>query len=251
MPLVRRLFSIAYWLFFVATALPGFLILLVVSAVTAPFDPDRRVVHAFVCRYSHAYLHIPPGWHVTVEGRALLPSGPAVIVANHQSMADVAAAMGLYHPFKFVSKGSLFSVPLIGWCMKLARYVRVERGRAHSMMQMMEDCRGWLRRGMPVLLFPEGTYAPGGRMLPFRKGAFVLAIEERVPLVPVVIEGTPGLIFEDGPWLSPTCHIRVRVLSPIPVSEQGSDAGVLAAAVQRRFRAALGHEQVAEGESST
>ena len=67
---------------------------------------------------------------------------------------------------------------------------------------MMAQCRGWLRRGMPVLLFPEGTYSGGGPLLPFKRGAFLLAIEEQVPIVPVVIRGTAELVHEDGPWMN-------------------------------------------------
>src|SRR5437762_826848 len=82
----------------------------------------------------------------------------------------------------------------VGWAMSLCRYVLLERGRVHSTSRMMQTCRAWLCRGMPVLIYPESTYGPGGGLLPFKSGAFVLAVEERVPLVPVVIEGTPDLI---------------------------------------------------------
>jgi 1-acyl-sn-glycerol-3-phosphate acyltransferase len=177
---------------------------------------------------------------VQVEGRENIPRGPAVLVANHQSLSDVVAVMGLHRPFKFVSKASLFRLPIIGWAMSLAGYVRVARGQPRSTRQMLDSCRSWLRRGTPVLIFPEGTYAPAGRLLPFKRGAFRLAIEERVPLVPVIIEGTRSLVVEDGPWLEPRCRIAVRALPPLPATALGDNEVVLAERLRELFQQELG-----------
>ena len=103
--------TVAFWLAVVLTMPLLFVVAALVFVVSAPFDPDRRVLHAFVCRSCHAYLHLNPLWRVRVEGRERIPRGPSVLVVNHQSLADVAACMGLHRPFKFVSKASLFSLP--------------------------------------------------------------------------------------------------------------------------------------------
>lgn len=236
---MKYLVTGVYWLIFALTAPLEVLAGTLVFLATAPFDPDRRVMHAFICRWTHQYLRVIPSWRVRVTGRELLPKGPCVLVANHQSMADVVAVMGLYHPFKFVSKASLFKLPLVGWMMRMAGYISLERGRTRSTQQMMEACRDALRRGMPVLLFPEGTYSTGGKMLPFKRGAFQLALEEKVPLVPVVLRGTTGLVEGDGPFMSPRCDISVRVLPPISPETFGEDAGELAAKVRGRFEEVL------------
>jgi 1-acyl-sn-glycerol-3-phosphate acyltransferase len=182
-----------------------------------------------------------------VQHRERLPQEPCVIIANHQSMADIIAMLGLYYPFKFVSKASLFKVPILGWLMKMARYVSVERGRPKSMHEMMEECRRWLRAGMSVMIFPEGTYATDGQLLPFKAGAFVLAIEEKVPIAPVVVEGTPQLIFEDGPWLSPRADIRVTVMEPMLPETLGSDAEALATKVREQYIAWTARAPVSVG----
>jgi 1-acyl-sn-glycerol-3-phosphate acyltransferase len=78
-----------------------------------------------------------------------------------------------------------------------------------------------------VLFFPEGTYAEGEHLLPFRSGAFLLAIEEQVPLVPILIEGTRDALEGDGPWLKPKATLRVTVLEP-QVPSKDADAEVLA-----------------------
>lgn len=233
------LVTAVFWLLFAATLPLAFVLGTVLWAVTLPFDPNRRVLHAFICRWSFAYLRWNPGWDVKVLHRERLPAGPAVLAANHQSMADIIAVMGLFHPFKFVSKASLFSLPFVGWLMRLAKYVHLERGRVRSMARMFADCRAWLARGVPVLLFPEGTYSPDGRLLPFKRGAATLAIEARVPLVPVVIEGVRSLVVEDGPWLHARCRVRVTVLPPIEVAELGSDEVELTERLRRRFEEAL------------
>jgi 1-acyl-sn-glycerol-3-phosphate acyltransferase len=202
-------------------------------------DPPRHWVHAVLSWWGFQYFRVNPFWRIRVEGRERIPAGPSVLVANHQSVADVVAVLGLYRPFKFVSKASLFRLPVVGWAMRLAKYVSVVRGRPHSTQQMLVDCRAWLGRGVAVLIFPEGTYAPPGRLLPFKRGAFRLAIEQHVPVVPVVIEGTRGLIEGDGPWFAPRARVLVRVLPPLPLAELGSDENELAERVRELYRREL------------
>lgn len=236
---MKYLVTAVFWLVFLVLGPLEFLAGVALLLVTLPFDPDRRALHALICHWTFLFLRIFPSWRIQVIGRELLPRGPAVLVANHQSMADVVAVMGLKHPFKFVSKASLFSLPLVGWMMRMAKYVSLERGRPRSTQRMMEACRGWLKRGVAVLLFPEGTYSTGGQMLPFKRGAFLLAIEEKVPLVPVALAGTTELVEGDGPWMSPRANVRITVLPPIPPAELGEDADALAQRVRARLETAL------------
>lgn len=222
--------TLFFWLVFVVTAPVVMLFGALLFVFTAPFDPQRRVMHAYICATAFNYVRVNPFWSTTVEGRERIPSGPCVLVVNHQSMADVIAVLGLRSQFKFVSKASLFSLPLVGWLMTMAKYVAVERGRHSSMQKMMDDCRAWLRSGMSVLIFPEGTYSPDGKLLPFKRGAFQLAVDEGVPVVPVVMTGTRDLVVEDGPWMSPKATVRIRVLEPL------RDLGTDDAAVTQRVR---------------
>jgi 1-acyl-sn-glycerol-3-phosphate acyltransferase len=216
----------------------GVLLGLAVAAATAPFDPERRTVHAVNCLWMFDYLRLNPFWRVRFEGRERLPQGACVMVANHQSVADIPVLMGLRASFKFVSKESLFQLPFVGWQMRLARYVALERGRLRSMQRMLEHCKEWLARGIGVLVFPEGTYAPKD-LLPFHRGAFSLAMASQVPVVPIAILGTRDLIEGDGPWLAPRCDIRVKVLEPILPSEFGEDVTQLAKVARERIARAL------------
>jgi 1-acyl-sn-glycerol-3-phosphate acyltransferase len=226
--------TVGFSVFFLLTAPLCVVLGLGLLAVSWPFDRDRRALHSLVCHWCFLYLRLYPGWHIEVEGRERLPRGASVLVANHQSLVDIVAAMGLFHPFKFVSKVSLFRLPMVGWMMRWIQHIPLDRGRPHSTLEMLETSRGWLRRGMGVFIFPEGTYGDGRQLLPFRSGAFLLAIEEQVPLVCILIEGTRELLAGDGPWLGPRARMRVTVLEARLLPKDG-DAEALAAEVRRMY----------------
>ncbi|NBD07423.1 MULTISPECIES: 1-acyl-sn-glycerol-3-phosphate acyltransferase [Corallococcus] len=236
---MRYVVSLWFFVLFLLTAPLLFTLGAVLFVVAYPLDPDRRWLHALVCRWCHGlWLHASPGWRVRVEGRELLPQGPCVYVVNHQSFADILAVMGLFTPYKFVAKASLFRAPLVGWMMTLLGYVPIVRGSSTSMEQLLRPCRRWLRRGIPVLIFPEGTYS-SGELLPFKRGAFQLALEEHVPVVPVLVRGTRELVDGDGPWMSPRANITVRVMPALPPESFGPDSAELATRVREQYVEAL------------
>jgi 1-acyl-sn-glycerol-3-phosphate acyltransferase len=233
---VRGVTTAWFWLVVALTFPPIYLFALVVFAVTAPFDPHRRVLTSVVNALFHQYLRACwPLWRVRVSGRERLPQGPCVLIANHQSMADILALMGLRTPFKFVSKASLFSIPFIGWMMRRMRHVSIERGRLPSTKEMLVRCEALLKAGEPVLIFPEGTYASGPQRLRFKRGAFTLAQTCQVPLVPVVVQGTGALVFEDGPTFSVTSDVRVTVMPPMPPPAPGESDEAFARTLERHY----------------
>jgi 1-acyl-sn-glycerol-3-phosphate acyltransferase len=245
---MKYLVTIGFWLWFAVTAPVCVVLAVPLWLLTLPFDKNHAALHVLVCRWcNYLYLRAWPGWRVRVEGRELLPKGPAIIVSNHRSAADILCNMGLFHPFKFVAKASLFRTPMVGWLMTLMEYVPVVRGTANAMDKMLADCRKWLHRGVPVLIFPEGTYAPSRQPLPFKRGAFRLAIEEKVPIVPVVLEGTTEVVDGDGPWMGPRASVRVRVLPPLAPESLGSDDVALAERVRGLYFDALGLPRLSEG----
>lgn len=236
---MRRVATFWYWLVFLPTASFGVVLLALFRLVTTPFDPDARWSHAFLSRWTHQYLKVWPGWRVRVIGEEKLPKTACVLVANHQSAMDVVACLGLHHSFKFVSKASLKSVPIIGLAMRLARYVFVERGALPSTRRMVEQSRDWLKRGISLLVFPEGTYSGGEKLLPFKRGAFSLAISEQVPLVPVVLRGTSEVVFEDGPLMGTKALVTIEVLEPILPATFGNDDSAFAERVRAIFKEQL------------
>ncbi len=160
------------------------------------------------------------GTEVTLHGSQRMPKGSYIIVSNHQSAFDI-PVLQAYLPvqFKWVSKKEAFRYPFIGWAMHLARYVAVERSHlkeAYMGLKVMEER---LKDGYPILIFPEGTRQKEEKVGPFKRGAFVLAKRTGLPLVPVTIRGTKGVI-DSFPRVNPG---RVRIVIGRPIDPSRFD----------------------------
>ncbi len=189
--LLSRIYSIFFWIALVIINIIMFSGALVVFLATFWFDHKRTILHYYSCFWAQLFFYLNPAWKLTIEGREHLPRNKAAImVVNHESLGDILALFGLYIPFKWISKASVFKVPIIGWNMKMARYIPVIRGNRKSVEKMMDLCRYWLKEDVPLLMFPEGTRSKDGKVGPFKNGAFSLAIEANCPIVPMVITGT-------------------------------------------------------------
>ncbi len=211
-----RVFSVAYWAFFVLSLLPLFVVAAVVWLVTLPFDRRRLALHLWSCCWGTFYIVANPLWRLRVAGREKLPwRGPAVLVANHLSMLDILVLYGLFRPFKWVAKAELFKIPFVGWNMWINDYVPVWRGDRESVRKMMLHCRAHLARGMPILVFPEGTRSADGRLKAFKDGAFRLAYDAGAPVIPIVVTGTFDALPKHGLVLRQRMTAEVRVLDPI------------------------------------
>ena len=222
---MRAIYSVLFYVFFFTSCAFFFAGALVLWLVTLPFDRDGRVLHQYSCFWGRTYIWVNPRWRLTVEGRDLFPRRTgAVIVANHNSIFDIPVLYGLFRLFKWVAKASLLRVPFVGWNMVLNRHVPLRRGDKKSIGRMMERCERWLDRGVPGLLFPEGTRSDDGTVKPFKDGAFRLAVKKGVPVVPVVITGTEDLLPKHGFLLALTADCRVRVLPPVSPAPFGGNA---------------------------
>jgi 1-acyl-sn-glycerol-3-phosphate acyltransferase len=211
----------------------------VIWLVTLPFDPNGRALHLYTCFWCGQHLWTNPLWRMDVAGKEHVDRKQAYVYAsNHLSAGDIAVIFTLMLPFKFVSKHQNFWVPFIGWNMYLNRYVRLRRGDATSVREMMQTCHTWLKRGVSIMMFPEGTRSRTGVMLPFKQGAFRLAVDAGVPVVPIVIDGsrealpTDAVLRQWGPL-----PIRVRILEPVHPKDY-ADARALADAVRARMEEA-------------
>jgi 1-acyl-sn-glycerol-3-phosphate acyltransferase len=231
-----RIFSTVFWTFLVLSCVPLFLGALLIFAVTYPFDPNRRLLHLYSCVWAQLYFWVNPLWRLRIAGREKLPwRGPAVLVANHQSLGDILVLFGLYRPFKWVSKQSVFKVPLVGWNMRLNGYVGLVRGSRESVLKMLADCEAWLDRGVPVLLFPEGTRSPDGQVKDFKDGAFHLAVKKGCPVIPIALTGTARTLPKNGFRLRDHADCRVRVLDPVDPAPFNGDVAALREHVRARI----------------
>ena len=159
-----------------------------------------------------------PLWKVSIEGRHHIGFNRTyMLVANHQSMLDILVLYGLFRPFKWVSKQELFRLPFFGWNMWMAGYVSLQRERKGSIAKMMRDCRVQLEQGSSIMMFPEGTRSPDGRMRRFREGAFIMAKDAGVPIVPIAIAGTRDALPKGGLLMRSIRRVpmRVHILAPL------------------------------------
>jgi 1-acyl-sn-glycerol-3-phosphate acyltransferase len=236
---MSTLLSVCYWTFVGGTAIPLYFGALLIWALTAPFDPRRSLLHRYTCWWAQLYLRCLPGCQLEVEGREkIVPHTPYVLVANHQSAADIMALSALAVPFKWISKKANFRIPFIGWNMYLNGYIKVEPGNPESVHVTMALCRRWLARGVPSLWFPEGQRSPTGELLRFHGGAFRLAAECGCAVVPIVIEGT-GKMYRGWRVAVFPGRILIRVLDPVTLAEAGDTADELREHVYRRMRRVL------------
>ena len=221
-----------------------FILALIIWLITRWFDRRRVILHMFTSFWACFYLWIMPAWSLRISGREKIERrAQYIIVSNHQSQLDILVAFRLFFPFKWVSKLEVFRLPFVGWNMYLNRYIGLRRGDKDSIRQMMNACERALAEGCSVYFFPEGTRSRTGRLKPFKPGAFILAQQMQVPILPVVIEGTRAAL----PKYSLNFHgrhlIRLRVLDAIPPSDfVDLSVEALAETVRARFAAALGIE---------
>jgi 1-acyl-sn-glycerol-3-phosphate acyltransferase len=220
---MATLFSILYWCFLASTSMVLYPIAVVICLVTAPFDRNRVILHRYTCWWAMLYMRCLPGWRLRLEGRdKIRPGVPYVLVANHQSMADIMTLSSLAVPFKWVSKKEAFRLPCIGWNMYLNQYVKVDRGNMRSVRATLEECQRWLQRGVPLMMFPEGTRSRDGELHEFHSGAFKLAVDCGCAVVPVVCDGT-GPIYQGLKVYAFPGPVTIRVLDPIAVTAETKD----------------------------
>jgi 1-acyl-sn-glycerol-3-phosphate acyltransferase len=247
---MKAVLSALLWAFFALSCIPLFAGAVLVWLLTFPFDRNGRVLHLYSCFWAMVYFYVNPVWRLRVEGRERLPwHGAAVLVSNHASLADILVLFGLYRPFKWVSKESNFRLPFIGWNMRLNRYVPLVRGDPESIGRMMDACQAWLDKGVPVLLFPEGTRSEDGQLKAFKDGAFRLSMAKGCPLYPIVLSGTADVLPKHGLVLRQRANCRARVLEPVDPKPFGPDVAAFRDAVRARMllaKAALDGELAKE-----
>lgn len=186
------------------------------ALLLAPFNPSGRLVHWFARWWGRTLLRIG-GVPVYVHGLAHIPRArPCVLVSNHASAADIPIFLGhLPLQFRFIAKDSLFRIPILGWCMRLAGYIGVDRGSPTRAMRSLKRAATRLKTGFPVLVFPEGTRSRTGEIQPFNNGAFLIAIEAGVPVVPMAITGSYDIVVRGSFRVRHGVRVDVVVGPPI------------------------------------
>ncbi len=215
----KNLLSIIIWVIGSILTIILYLAMAFFTIVLYPFDKKRRIVHRQCFWWSDLIIALNPYWKVTVSGLENIDKNRTyIIIANHQSLADIVLAYQVKIQFKWVAKKSLFKLPFVGWSLSLAKHIKLERGNFSSIKKVYKEAAYWLKAGTSVLFFPEGTRSKTDEMGDFRNGAFKLAIKEKVPILPIAFEGT-GTAIPKGSWIFTTkTSARLRVLPAIETS---------------------------------
>jgi 1-acyl-sn-glycerol-3-phosphate acyltransferase len=210
--------SALIWLVGIALTVALFIVMAVISIILYPFDRKRKFTHAQCYWWTDALTALNPYWDVKVEGLDNIDHTKTyVAVSNHQSLADIVLMYKTKMQFKWVAKESLFKIPVLGWNMSLARHIQLKRGDFSSIKKVHKEASEWINRGVSVLFFPEGTRTENA-IGEFQNGAFKLAIKEKVPVLPILIQGTRDAI-PKGSWRFNTkISCRIKVLPPIDTS---------------------------------
>jgi 1-acyl-sn-glycerol-3-phosphate acyltransferase len=229
------IYNALYWPYLLVSCIALFAPAIAIFAATVWWDRKRRLLHAYTSWWGAHYLSWAPLAGVKVEGRDQgLAAAPCVYVSNHQSMVDILAVFATGLRYRWVSKRENFIVPFLGWNMYLNGYVPLRRGHLPSIRRMLRNCQARISEGHSLFVFPEGTRSPDGTVQQFFRGAFWIATKNRIPVVPVLIEGTDRVLAKSSFRIVPQL-VTVRVLEPIHPSAAGYDDRRLRDMVRERM----------------
>lgn len=216
--MLKYILAAYFWILFLGTTAVLFLWLCLVYAFHRLFRPDQasQASHNVAVVWGRTLFALGPAWSYVVRGRENIPGDgkPYVMVANHTSSADIWALFLVGGQFRWLSKDAMFRLPCIGQAMRWAGYVSVTRGDKQSQFQAVETSRQWIRQGVSMAFFPEGTRSIDGRVKEFKSGAFKLSQEERVAILPLVLRGTRDMLVKNSGFPK-KAHLDIEILPPV------------------------------------
>jgi len=212
---MQRILSAWAWVAAVLVVALGFFYVAAVWLVTAPFDGGRYRVGRAFRQLAVTHVALNRLWKFETEGAPPDdPRRPYVVVSNHESYADVFLVSCFPWEMKWMAKDTIFRIPVMGWMMRMALDIPITRGNRESAVAALAQCRDRLALRVSVMIFAEGTRSPTEALLPFKDGAFQLAIEAQAPILPIAIAGTRHCMAK-GSFAFRRAHARARVLAPI------------------------------------
>jgi len=221
----------------------GFAVASLHGIVIALLREDRSLVARDYARSIERFMQPPLGLRVETLGvENLRTSRPCVFITNHQSAYDVPVLAGIFpERTVLIAKQELRRIPLFGWLYEATGNILIDRANSPGAIRRLREAEEAIReRGVSVWIFPEGTRGTvPGKLLPFRKGAFHLAIAAEVPIVPVVVSPIRNLFDFERRFIQPGM-VQVRILEPISTAGY-TEEGVpeLLERAQRRMQVAL------------
>lgn len=190
------------------------------TIVCGLFDPQGKRVYSISELWSRLILQVA-GITVNVEGlNSLDRQRQYLFVVNHQSNIDIPVLVQALRRFqlRWFAKKELLWVPFFGWAMWAAKHIAVDRADALNARKSLELAKQRIAAGISIVIFPEGTRSTDGKLLPFKRGGFLLALKTRTPIVPVTINGT-GKLLPKGDWRLRRGEVNVTIGTPLAVED--------------------------------
>lgn len=170
---------------------PFTLVVCCTAVIAGLFDGSGRAGHA-CARFWSVWCLRMAGIRLVVTGLDQVPTeGPVIYMGNHQGNFDIhVLAVAIPRLFSWIAKEELFRVPVFGAAMRRAGYIPLDRSGGRKALKSMKLAAERIASGTSVVIFPEGTRTMDGSLLPFKRGAFMLAVKAGVPIVPFTINGS-------------------------------------------------------------
>lgn len=190
-----------------------------ITIITSFFTKNGNACHRVAGFWGRSILWVSRV-NVNVTGLANIDSQHSYLfMVNHQSLFDIPVVLGhLPHQFRWLAKAELFRIPIFGYAMRRVGYISIDRSHRRAAFKSLQEAAEKIRAGVSVLIFPEGTRSKDGRVLPLKKGGFVLAVDSQAPVVPMIIHGAREIMEKHTFRIRPG-RVTLDILPPIDSSE--------------------------------
>lgn len=212
---MRTFWSVIYWTWWTMCFITFFVLVTITFLLTFPFDQHRQLPNKILKGLGFCLIKTNPWWSVTIKGTKYYERGkPTIFVANHQSFLDMPLTYLLPWTMKWVSKKSLFKIPILGWIIYMTGHLGIDRKSLKS-VKLLDKLVEPIKAGIPAMFFPEGTRSTTGKIGRFKDGAFTLAQKYNFQIQPLVLEGGHRAM-PSGTWkFNFRQHFYVSVLQPV------------------------------------
>ena len=178
---------------------------------------DAPHIERVIRMWSRVFLLLGPVTLETSGSEHLQSIRPYMLVSNHDSNFDIPVAfLATRRPIRYLTKKELFGIPIFSLAMRRVGMIETDRAvGVKAIGQVNTGVRDAVARGHTLMIYPEGTRTAGIEVRPFKKGAFRIAIDNQLDIIPIAVTGT-GEAWEPGSKVIYPGHAKVRILEPIP-----------------------------------
>ncbi|MEK6287767.1 MAG: lysophospholipid acyltransferase family protein [Acidobacteriota bacterium] len=241
-PRLRGIFLLTFWFASIAIVAPLLIVLVLITR-------NENFIYSPVRMFIRAGLAMA-GVRIEVSGLERLdPNQTYIFTPNHQSLIEVPLCVTyLKRNIAYLGKKEVFKYPIFGQGIRLIGVVSVDRSNTTAAVESARQATENLRRGKSYVVYPEGTRSPDGRLLPFKKGAFMMAIDAGVPIVPISISGATAIMPKAQIKVFPST-VRITVHEPISTGGYTKEnIGELMQLTREKVLSGLSEEQAPPGE---